>query len=210
LNEYKKEVDNTAIALSKAEKKLAAVVPFNTYESSMDYFGITTEEAKNLLENQVNSATYINARRVQAATVGVTAPVFMDELKAAFEEQKDVKLRRLSMTPERYIQLSYSFQKITDEEEMKDFAYISTHSDVRTYYMSSNTGLVIAEKLDSICRPKVDVTVQSASRTKIENPLKIELTSKGWWQLLLLLSLTPFLVVTLLALIKLLGLLIQH
>ena len=135
---------------------------------------------------------------------------YMEQLKAAFEEQKDVKLRRLSMTPERYIQLSYSFQKITDEEEMKDFAYISTHSDVRTYYMSSNTGLVIAEKLDSICRPKVDVTVQSASRTKIENPLKIDLTSKAWWQLLLLLSLTPFLVVILLALIKLLGLLIQH
>ena len=86
LNEYKKEVDNTAIALSKAEKKLEAVVPFKTYESSMDYFGITTEEAKNLLENQVNSATYINARRVQAATVGVTAPVFMDELKAAFKD----------------------------------------------------------------------------------------------------------------------------
>ena len=135
---------------------------------------------------------------------------YMNQLKAAFEEQRGVELRRLSITPERYIKLAYTYQKITDEEELKDFAYISTHPDVKAYYMSSNTGLVIAEKLDSIGRTKVDVTVQSHSRIKIDNPIKIELTSKGWWQLLLSLSLTPFLVLSLLALIKLLALLIQH
>jgi hypothetical protein len=135
---------------------------------------------------------------------------YMNQLKAAFEEQRGVELRRLSITPERYIKLAYTYQKITDEEELKDFAYISTHPDVKAYYMSSNTGLVIAEKLDSIGRPKVDVAVQSHSRIKIDNPIKIELTSKGWWQLLLSLSLTPFLVLSLLALIKLSALLIQH
>ena len=109
---------------------------------------------------------------------------YMNQLKAAFEEQRGVELRRLSITPERYIKLAYTYQKITDEEELKDFAYISTHPDVKAYYMSSNTGLVIAEKLDSIGRTKVDVTVQSHSRIKIDNPIKIELTSKGWWQLL--------------------------
>ena len=80
-------VKETSDALSNAEKKLAGVAPFNPYESSMDYFGINEEEAKYLLENQVNSATYINARRVQAATVGVAAPVFMNELNEAFENK---------------------------------------------------------------------------------------------------------------------------
>ena len=73
--------------MSNAEKKLAGVAPFKPYESSMDYFGIREEEAKYLLENQVNSATYINARRVQVATVGVAAPVFMNELNEAFENK---------------------------------------------------------------------------------------------------------------------------
>lgn len=72
---------------------------------------------------------------------------YMKQLKAAFKEQKDVELRKLSMTKKRYQQLAYTYCKITDEEEMKDFAYISTHEDVRMYYLS-DTNLAILERLD--------------------------------------------------------------
>lgn len=72
---------------------------------------------------------------------------YISTLKKAFKEQKDIPYRRLSMTPERYLQLSYTYQKITDSDELNDFAYISTHGDVRNYYISHNVGIVIAEKL---------------------------------------------------------------
>lgn len=78
---------------------------------------------------------------------------YTKQLKAAFEEQKDVELRKLTMTRERYQQLAYTYCKITDEEEMKDFAYISTHEDVRMYYLS-DTNLAILERLDRFKFPK--------------------------------------------------------
>lgn len=72
---------------------------------------------------------------------------YISSLKKAFKEQEDVPYRRLTMSPERYIQLSYTYQKITDVEELNDFAFISTHAEVRDYYISHNIGIVIAEKL---------------------------------------------------------------
>lgn len=113
LNEYKKQVDNSAIAVSNAEKKLAGVAPFKPYESSMDYFGIREEEAKYLLENQVNTATYINARRVQVATVGVAAPVFMNELREAFE--KNVSYQDASAGEKRRMQQVYATKQVMKE-----------------------------------------------------------------------------------------------
>ncbi|MBO5883315.1 MAG: hypothetical protein J6Q78_02790 [Clostridia bacterium] len=113
LNEYKKEVDNSAIALSNAEKKLAGVAPFKPYESSMDYFGISEEEAKYLLENQVNSATYINARRVQVATVGVADPVFMADLNEAFKNK--VSYQEASASEKRRMQQVYATKQVMKE-----------------------------------------------------------------------------------------------
>ena len=78
---------------------------------------------------------------------------YMEQLKAAFEAQKNVELRKLTMTRERYQQLAYTYCKITDEEEMKDFAYISTHEDVRMYYLS-DTNLAILERIDGFKFPK--------------------------------------------------------
>lgn len=72
---------------------------------------------------------------------------YFTNLKKAFKEQKDVPYRKLTMTPERYLRLSYTYQKITDVDELNDFAFISTHDDVRNYYISHNVGIVIAEKL---------------------------------------------------------------
>ena len=82
---------------------------------------------------------------------------YMNQLEAAFDEQRNVAFRRLSMKPERYLQLSYTYQKITDEEEMKDFAYISTHDGVREYYQSHSVGVVLSEKLSKIVPKQINV-----------------------------------------------------
>ena len=78
---------------------------------------------------------------------------YMEQLKSAFEEQKNVELRKLTMTKDRYQQLAYTYCKITEEEEMKDFAYISTHEDVRLYYLS-DSNLAILDKISNIKFPK--------------------------------------------------------
>lgn len=78
---------------------------------------------------------------------------YMADMEKAFEEQKDVQFRKLSMTKERYQQLAYTYCKITDEEEMKDFAYISTHEDVRLFYLS-DTNLALLERIDGFKFPK--------------------------------------------------------
>lgn len=82
---------------------------------------------------------------------------YMKELEAAFKEQREVDFRRLTMNPERYLQLSYTYQKITDLEEMKDFAYISTHDNVREYYQSHSVGVVLSEKLSKIVPKQMNV-----------------------------------------------------
>lgn len=78
---------------------------------------------------------------------------YMNRLKTAFEEQKNVELRKLTMTKERYQQLAYTYSKITDEEEIKDFAYISTHDDVRKYYLS-DTNFALVEQLTRLVDKK--------------------------------------------------------
>ena len=160
---------------------------------------------------------------------------YMKQLKAAFEEQKNVELRKLTMTKERYQQLAYTYCKITDEEEMKDFAYISTHEDIRVYYLS-DTNLALLERIDKFKFPKSPLNKCIGTRyswidnnelreeyisghslsttTRIErpievSPIRIELTQKCWWQLLSLIALIPSLLLALLALLKLFGFLIQ-
>ena len=112
LKNYQDELENSEIALKNAEEKLAALAPFEPYKSSMDYFGISEGEAKTLIENQVNSATYINARRVQIATVGATAPVFMEELKGAFE---NVSYQDASAVAKRGMQKVYATKQVMKE-----------------------------------------------------------------------------------------------
>lgn len=161
---------------------------------------------------------------------------YMNQLKAAFEEQKNVELRKLTMTKGRYQQLAYTYCKITDEEEMKDFAFISTHEDVRLYYLS-DTNLALLERVDRfkfpknhldkcigkeyswieegklreeyVCGHRFSTNTQIDSPIKV-SPLRIELTSKGCWQLLWLLVTVPSLVICLLVLTKLLVCLILN
>lgn len=113
LKNYKEEVDNAEIALSNAEEKLAGFVSFKPYESHMDYFGISEEEAKHILEDQVNSATYINVRKAQVNTVGVTNPVFMTELNAAFENKGSYQ--DASSADKRRMQQVYATKQVMKE-----------------------------------------------------------------------------------------------
>lgn len=103
---------------------------------------------------------------------------YMNQLKAAFEEQKNVKLRELSMTRERYQQLSYTYCKITDKEEMKDFAYISTHEDTRKYYLS-DTNLSLIEQINRLVNKKspIDSCISNGelyANISIPHSLKID------------------------------------
>ena len=74
------------IQLKNAKERknnLAEAVP---YEFSMDYFGIREADANAMLENQVNSYTYMEARRAQIKSAGATSPAFMRELENALND----------------------------------------------------------------------------------------------------------------------------
>ena len=71
--------------ISEIVKETADSLTTQPYEPSMDYFGIKEKEAKNLIEEQLNAAAYMDVRRAQIATVGVTDPAFMDDLTKAFK-----------------------------------------------------------------------------------------------------------------------------
>ena len=134
---------------------------------------------------------------------------YLAKIQKAFEEQRNVKMRYLAMSKERYQQLAYTYCKITDDEELKDFAYISTHEDVRLYYLS-NTNLALLETISRIKLPKNPlgdcIESQSLStNTRIVKPIKIELTDKGFSQLVSVIILS----IGILSLLKLLALLIR-
>ena len=83
---YKEPVEMAEIALKNAKERknnLAEAVP---YEFSMDYFGIREADANAMLENQVNSYTYMEARRAQIKSAGATSPAFMRELENALND----------------------------------------------------------------------------------------------------------------------------
>lgn len=161
---------------------------------------------------------------------------YLKRIESAFNEQRNVQLRKLTMTKERYQQLAYTYCKITDNEELADFAFISTHEDVRTYYLS-DTNLALLERISRIKIPEshLDKCIgheycyidedklreeyicghSLAVHARLDrpisiNPIKIELTQRGLKQLLLLFALVPFLGLSLLALVKLLALLAQN
>lgn len=139
---------------------------------------------------------------------------YMKRIKSAFNEQKNIETRKLTMTKERYQQLAYTYCKITDNEELEDFAFISTHEDVRLYYLS-DTNLALLERIDKLKLPKnpLDKCIGTryswiesdkvreeyisghslSTTTHIDHPIKIEpieieLTKKGMNQLATILS----------------------
>jgi hypothetical protein len=72
---------------------------------------------------------------------------YMLKLKKAFSDMSEIPFREIKMSKERFCQLSNTYDKIVNEDELKDFAFISTHPCVRDYYISSCGSLLVAEKL---------------------------------------------------------------
>lgn len=77
---------------------------------------------------------------------------YMQKLKEAFADMQEIPFRELKMSKERFSQLSNTYEKISDSEELKDFAFISTHPYVRDYYISSCGNLLLSEKLSLLTK----------------------------------------------------------
>lgn len=82
---YTEPMEFAKINWENATEKQNRLVAFKPYESTMDYFGLSEPRTLAMLENQVNSCTYMDARRAQIETAGVTAPAYMQELADAFK-----------------------------------------------------------------------------------------------------------------------------
>ena len=104
---------------------------------------------------------------------------YMKRVEAAFSKQKTVQLRKLTMTKERYQQLAYTYCQITDDEELADFAFISTHEGARQYYLS-NTNYAIMEQLAKIANKKYPLEKcisNGALRVNNDIPLSIRVSN---------------------------------
>lgn len=77
---------------------------------------------------------------------------YMQKLKEAFADMQEIPFRELKMSKDRFSQLSNTYEKISDSEELKDFAFISTHPYVRDYYISSCGNLLLSEKLSLLTK----------------------------------------------------------
>lgn len=114
LAQYKANVDKAEISLKNAQNKLKDCPEFKPYSSTVDYFGISEADANSLLENQVNAAAYINVRRAQLEAVGVTSPVFMNDLRETFA--KNPTYQKASAGDKKRIQQVYATNKLIKEE----------------------------------------------------------------------------------------------
>ena len=83
LKGYKEQTEQYETALKIAKSKQESLVAVEPYEGSMDYFGISGEEAQTMFEKQANSYTYKDARQFQIGLLGVDAPLFKNELDNA-------------------------------------------------------------------------------------------------------------------------------
>lgn len=75
---------------------------------------------------------------------------YVDKLFKMFDEMEQVPFRDVKITKERFVELSNLDCRTDDEEELRDFAFISTHQTIRDYYLSPFGGLLAGEKLENI------------------------------------------------------------
>lgn len=113
-NTYKVRLQDAEIALKNAQAKQEAYVGFDPYEPTMDYFGLSEADAKGLIEAQVKGCTYMEARRDQIKSVGVTSPVFMKELRETGD--KNISYETASDEDKRRIQEIYATRQIMQEK----------------------------------------------------------------------------------------------
>ena len=80
-SEDAKKAEDERKSKAGKEESMFRYVP---YESTMETFGLSTKEVDDMLTEQVNSYTYLDARKFQLKTFGVTNPMFRNELGDAF------------------------------------------------------------------------------------------------------------------------------
>ena len=85
--EYQDPAELAKIAWQQAIEKQKTGVIVNPFESSKPYFGITADKAKEMLEGQLNSYTYMDVRKRDMEVNGLTDLKYMNELKKAFENK---------------------------------------------------------------------------------------------------------------------------
>lgn len=112
--EYKTEFEDAEIALASAKEKKDNVVSFNPYESSMDYFGISGLDALKMLNNQLNTYNYMDMRRSQIESSGVTSPVYITELYSVF--QGNTTYQSASADDKRKMQEVYATKQLMQEK----------------------------------------------------------------------------------------------
>jgi hypothetical protein len=111
---YRTKLDDAEAALNIAKEKNNSATPFNPYESTMDYFGFSGLDALKMLDNQLNSHTYIEARRSQIESSGVTNPAYFAECSQTFGE--NVKYQNASADVKRKMQEVYITKQLMQEK----------------------------------------------------------------------------------------------
>lgn len=75
---------------------------------------------------------------------------YVDKLFQMSDEMEQVPFRDVKITKDRFVELPNFDCRTSDEEEMRDFAFISTHPTISDYCLSSSGGLLVGEKLQAI------------------------------------------------------------
>ena len=143
--------ENAKIALEIALDKQKRLVHIGAYQSSMDYFGISEQRAKTMLEEQVNRYTYMDVRRSQMSAVGVASPVFMNELSQSFPN--NVTYQAASAEQKQKMQEAYATKqlmqdKLDSKKGIVGWLWRITHRTqtkaMRNYIKTANEALATA------------------------------------------------------------------
>lgn len=114
MSKYRTELDDAQAALSIAKQKKESLTPFTPYESSMDYFGISGLDALKMLNEQLNAYNYMDMRRSQIETQGVTSSAYITDLYSDFPQ--NVKYQNASADDKRKMQQVYVTKQIMQEK----------------------------------------------------------------------------------------------
>lgn len=68
----------------RKERKEESTFRYEPYKPVIENFGLSTKEVEDIITEQVDSYTYLDARKFQLKNFGVRNPMFREELSAAF------------------------------------------------------------------------------------------------------------------------------
>lgn len=158
MEQYKTNLENAQIALASAKEKNDNAVSFNPYESSMDYFGISGLNALKMLNNQLNTYNYMDMRRAQIESSGVTSPVYITELYSAFPPK--TTYQSASADDKRKMQEVYATKQIMQEkldskQGLSGWFWKLTHraeTKAMKNYIASANGALLATGFDEAAK----------------------------------------------------------